>query len=284
MDKQEGYLLPIKSAKRCNAVHGWYWINEGFRYFFQAKYTWFLSLFLVLFAMTTLIYVLPFSQLFMVFIFPFFVAGYSMACFDMERGIKMDVRSVVKAFGSANKLNILRYGFWLILLMVIAQMLASIFLSAVGIPQEQVASELTALKENSSASWQSIFDSVVLSKFLFVTLLTLLPVAAINLFAPVVLAFSNFTAFEAIKLSLNASMKNISALLVYAVTYLVFIGLAVIALKGLNMIFLSMSAAQSVLASLINLFFLFAFVLLFSALTYCSAYVAFKDVFLGEEI
>ncbi|VAW38137.1 hypothetical protein MNBD_GAMMA01-266 [hydrothermal vent metagenome] len=272
----------IQAAKKLNVMHGWYWINEGFRYFMQAKYIWMLSLFLLAGNVILLLYILPFAQIILIFVFPFIAAGLSLACTHIEQGKKITLEHLIKGFSNPNRLNIFRYGFWLILLMIMAQLISSILVSMLGVSQEQIMSELQLLKNNNSASFQTIFDSPVLFKYFVITIAVMLPISLINLLSPIILAFSNFTAPQAIKLSINAGVKNIAAFILYMVIYLVIIGIAIVAFKMFNALLLILFSAGSIIASIINLTLLFTFWMAFLALTYCSAYVAFKDIFVGE--
>ena len=62
------------------------------------------------------------------------------------------------------------------------------------------------------------------------------------------------------------------------ITALIFI------LKGFNGILYAIFSNDSFVASWVDLIVTMIGVMFIAALSYCSAYVAFKDVFLGEEI
>ena len=53
----------IKSINKVKASQGWYWLNEGVRYFMQAKFVWLASLILVMTIMLFSVYLLPASQI-----------------------------------------------------------------------------------------------------------------------------------------------------------------------------------------------------------------------------
>ena len=198
---------------------GWYWINEGYRYFAPAKLAWISALILVVLLVLVSRFLIPVLQIGLIFIFPFIVAGLSVACAEIELGKKMSPNYLIKGFSSSNKLNIFRYGLLFLLMMIIAQLVSSILLTTMGISQEQLTTELTALQNNKNADYQTIFASSVMMTFLIVSVISLLPLLMINLFAPIVLVFSGLTAFQSIILSFRAGLKNLSALLVYLFTF-----------------------------------------------------------------
>jgi len=277
-------VLKIQPARKLGAGRGWYWINEGFRYFNQAKYTWMLSIFVFVFNAMFLVYIFPVFQILLILIFPFITVGFAMACHDIELGKPMSIAYLFKGFTHINKLNILRYGFMLIFLMIIAQIISSMFIGLFGISQDAIAIEIQYLSTQTDASFQSILDSPVLLKYFIVTIAVMLPITAINLIAPYLIAFSNLTVPQVIKHSFLAVIKNIFALLVYAFILVIIFSVAVLLLKGINALLTLLLNNNPVIVSYINIVMLMPLMMAFVSLSYCSAYVAFKDMFLGEEI
>lgn len=271
----------FSQIKSVSALHGWHWINESLRYFLYAKYTWLLLTLILAMNLMLMAYALP---ILLVFVAPFAAAGLSMACADIEKGQKISVEYLFKGFTVKNRLNLLRYGFWMILLMIMSQVVSTALLNIYGVSQEQILSEINNFRNNSHISFQSILDSPVLFKYFAVTFLVLLPITAINLFAPIILTFSQLSAFQAIRLSITAVGKNISAIIIYALVYLVILAIGIWLINLLSILLLNVFSSIPVVAGFLSLLLLMLFMLGFLTLAYCSAYVAFKDVFLGEKI
>ena len=275
--------LKIENINKVKPIHGWYWINEGVRYFIQAKYTWLAVLFLFGFFTMLAMYLMPISQIILIFIFPFITAGLSLACADMERGNHMTIDYLLKAFTRANRVNIFRYGFLLILMMIIAQLVASILLSIYGISQEQISSEFLIFRNTENASFESILQSPTLLAYFIVTVISMLPIIVINLLSPIILVFTNLTAFQAVKLSIVAGLKNLSTFIVYGVIYIGLIILLVVFFNIFNSILFSVFGDDSIIATIIYLAGFFTAILVLASISYSSAYVAFKDIFIGEK-
>lgn len=272
------------TVKKVHPMRGWQWINEGYRYFVPAKSAWILSLLIVVFVVLLARFLIPILQLSLIFINPFIVAGLSLACVAIEKGGKMTPEYLFKGFSSPNKMNIFRYGLLFLVMMIIAQLISSILLTAIGITQEQLTSEITALQNNKSADYQTIMDSPILFKFFIMSLISLLPLIMINLFAPIIIVFSDLTAFQSIKLSFFAGLKNIPALIIYMLIYIIILVLTFVILNFLASLLYMAFGEDSGIASAIYLMTFFGSVLAIISISYSSAYVAFKDIFVGDQI
>lgn len=274
----------INGARKVPAQKGWHWINEGVRYYAADKLTWMLSMFLVLFFTVFGVNFVPGAQLVLLFIFPFITSGIALACSDIEKGKKMKIQYLISAFSNANRMNIFRYGLLLLLLIIVAQMIASIILGLMGVNFDLINNELIAIKNNQQASLKLIYSSPVLMRFFVVTVISMLPIILINVLAPILLVFSNMTAWQAVKLSFVAGMKNLSAFALYAI---IFSGMLFIIILGMNFILqmlFSVFGPNSVFAVYLYLLLFVLIVVVLVSVSYSSAYVAFKDLFLGEEI
>ncbi len=281
-NKKGNDSIEIINIRKVAALRGWYWINEGYRYFAQAKYTWILTLMLVVVVILVSRFVLPILQIALVFVFPFIVAGLSLACADIEKGKKMSVEYLLKGFASPNRMNIFRYGLLFLLMMIIAQLISSIVLNSMGISQEMITNELSTLQKDQDQSFATILDSKVLSTFFIATILSMLPIIMVNLFAPIIIVFSQLSAWQAIKVSFVAGLKNLSAIIVYVLIYVVILFVVIQLFNLFADILYSIFGENSAIASTLYLVTFFGFILSLLAISYSSAYVAFKDIFLGE--
>ena len=277
-------MFDIKFPRTVSYSSGWRWINEGFRYFSPYKNIWILSLFLIVLVLIAVKFLVPVLQIIILFLLPFVTAGLSLACADIEQNKKMSLEYLLSGFNSPNRLNLFRYGLLLMLMIIVAQMVSTIILTMMGVSQEQLVSELQTLQENSNATFSSLLESEVMSKFLLVSALSLLPVIAINLFAPIILVFSNYSAFYAIKLSFLAVLRNLPAIIVYAVIYILLLVIMIFATDWLGNLLVSLLGNQSAIAIMIYSLLFYSLIFVLGAVSYSSAYVAFKDIFLGESL
>jgi hypothetical protein len=275
--------MNIITIKKVNAGHGWYWLNEGFRYLMQAKAAWMLSMLLVMSMSLLSIYILPVMQIVLLFVFPFVAAGLALACADIEKGQSISINHVFKAFASANKFNLFRYGLLLLIMIIFAQMLGTIGIQMLGISQDQLRSAFSAFVEGKEASLASILQSPIILKYVILTLLSMLPIIVINMWAPIILVFSRLTAFQAVKISLLAGIKNILPLMIYAIIYLLLIAVILLAYKAIVFVISSIIGANGFVSAGLYLFVFMPVLLLLVSLSYSSAYVAYKDIFLAED-
>lgn len=276
--------MNITGARKVPAQNGWHWINEGVRYIIGDKLIWMISMFFVLFFSVFLINFIPGAQLILLFISPFIAAGLSLACAEIEKGNKMTLQFLFVAYSHPNRINIFRYGLLLLLLIIMAQMLASIILGLMGVNIELISAELNAIKDNQEASIQMIFDSPILLRFFVVTVISMLPIIMINLLAPILLVFSSLSAWQSVKLSFVAGVKNIGAFALYAAIYAGLLFVVVVVLNLIMQLLFSVLGENSLFAVYLYLFVFILVVLAIVSVSYSSAYVAFKDLFLGEEI
>ncbi len=274
--------MEINQPKTVSALRGWQWINQGSRYFFAYKSQWFLTL-MLLFSFTFFLFALsPLFQLILVVVFPLITAGLAMACADIEKGMNMSFAYLVKAKDNLNRMNIFRYGLLVIVLIIFAQIFSSLLLSLLGVSNQEVMDAVTLLKKSDEITFTLILSSPVLFKFVTVNLLFLLPVMAVNQVAPVLLSFSTITALEALKLSVYAVYKNLSAFVLYALVFVVFIAFVVLFLKLVVAVLVVIFGENSKVALLVYMGLFMLSIISLTALSYCSSFVIFKDLFTGE--
>ena len=281
---QSDNQLNIKNINKVNTMSGWHWINEGYRYFSPNKYTWILSLSLVVMMVLISRYLLPILQIALVFIFPFIVAGLSIACSDIEKGKKISPQYLLEGFKSPNRMNLFRYGILFLIMMIIAQLISSIILNSLGVSQEQITNEIALLQQNKNASYETILASDVLFTFFITSVISIIPIIMINLFAPIVITFSSLSAFQAIKISTVAGLKNLPALVVYLLIYIVMLVIVVLIFNIFAKLLFFVFGDSSAIATTIYLIAFFGFILAILSVSYSSAYVAFKDIFIGDQI
>ncbi|MCF6287855.1 MAG: hypothetical protein L3J53_01285 [Proteobacteria bacterium] len=276
--------MTINHPRKVVASSGWQWINKGARYFMLCKLNWLAIIFIIGLITVFLMKISPILQLALIFVLPFVTAGLALACADIEQGKALSVAYLVKGFQSPNKFNIFRYGILLLLMMLISQILSSILLNIIGVSNEQLKQAMELLQSNEEGQVAVILSSPVLIKFFLLSILLILPVLVVNLFAPIILVFSSLTPIEAIKLSFMAGLKNIPAFIVYGLIYLAMIVLVVVTLQFFIVILVTIFGENSSIAVILYMFAFIACILTIASLSYCSAYVAFQDLFTGEDI
>ncbi len=276
------HQLSTSDINKVPASHGWSWINEGVRYVIQAKFVWITTLMVFVMSVMLLLTLLPILQVFFVFVVPFITGGLSLACADIERGKAMTVEHLFKGFVHPNRMNLFRYGFLLILMVFVTQLFTSVLLTAFGITQEQITAEMARLStDQQSVTIAQMFDSPILAKYTWASVLFALPILMVNMLAPVLLVFSQMSALKATKMAFVAGFRNLSAFLTYgmiAVVALVTIGWL---FNGLQQFLFASLGEQSVLASLLYVVPLIVITFLIMSVSYSSAFVAFKDLYLG---
>jgi hypothetical protein len=274
----------IKDSRQVSAKNGWFWINEGFRYLMQGKLMWMASL-SILASFFVISRSLPgLFQIIIMVLFPMIAGGFAIACYEIENGKKMSVEYLFSGMKCENKANLFRYGFVLFLLIILVQIISSIILTGMGITQEQIIEQIEMLKNSPEASFDGVLASPVLVKMMVVSIICLLPIILINLLAPIILVFSNYTAWQVVPIALKAGLKNIAAFIVYAILFVVLAILPIVLYNYILELIIGWIGDLNLLLSIVFLSIVFIYIMLVAALSYCSAYVAFKDIFLGEEI
>jgi magnesium-transporting ATPase (P-type) len=270
----------IKNINKVPASRGWFWLNEGVRYFMQARFVWLASLIIVMAVLMFSVYLLPAAQIMFVFIFPFVVAGLSLACADIEQGRLMNLDYLLKGFRSPNRLNILKYGFLLIVLLIIAQIVSSIIMTIYGVSQEQIADEIIKLSTNKDANLNTILESSTLVTFAIVTFISMIPIAVINLLSPILLVFTQYSALEAVKLSIVAGVKNFSAFIVYATIFILILVVVILLLNVFSSVLVMIFGQESFVATFVYFTVFITVMAMIMSISYSSSYVAFKDIYL----
>jgi uncharacterized membrane protein len=236
--------------RQVSAIHGWYWIVQGFQMFRKAPMVWMLICFIPFLIVITLSLLIPMAgPLIFMLIAPVFLAGIMVACRDQEQGRKIEVSHLFIGFKTRTAPLITVGGIFLVGLVVIY----SVFLSTGG-------SDLIAMLERGKRYDSSEIGGIssnILSSFLMVILLQI-PLLMAFIFSPVLIILHNFSPVNAMKKSFLACIRNIIPFFVYNII--------------LNLL------------SIIVLLVPYIGLVILSPVLFASIYVSYKEILLGEPV
>lgn len=276
-------LFNTVSPRSLPAKSGWTWINEGVRYVVQAKLNWMvmLSTFGFLFALVRL--APPLFQLLAFMLFPVFVSGIASACNDIERGRRFTPAHVFKGLSNPNIGSLFRYGLFLFLLLILSQVISTFIINSMGYTPEIINAELKTLMDSKTTGLSGIMSSEALKRYFIVMIICMLPIMAIQFLAPIILTFTRLNASQAIILSLQGTLKNLLPVIVYVLILGVLLFVPITLYNALiGFLFADLESINFVTSFVIMVVF-FMIISMILALTYSSAYVAFKDIYLQPQ-
>ncbi|MGH7644202.1 MAG: BPSS1780 family membrane protein [Gemmatimonadales bacterium] len=239
----EGVFLPDGQAVA--AIQGWNWIVEGWRLFTRQPGTWVLVA-LVFGIIVVVLAVIPvIGVLALMVLLPVFVAGFMLACRDLEAGGELGLGHLFAGFrtnaGRLAVVGLLSLAAYVVLgLIVVAAFWAPLF---------------GASGAFGAGGDKALFSAVRTMLLLGLTVLALsVPIYMALWFAPVLVALNDFGAGDALKASFRASLKNIVPFLLYGVIMFAF-SLLVGITYGLGWLVLGPVLAGSVYAGYRDIYY-----------------------------
>lgn len=236
--------------RQVSAIHGWYWIAQGFQMFRKAPMVWMLICFIPFLIVVTLSLLIPMvGPLIFMLIAPVFLAGIMVACRDQEQGRQIEVSHLFIGFKTRTAPLITVGAIFLVGLLIIY----SVFLSTGG-------SDLVAMLERGKRYDSSEIGGIssnILSSFLMVILLQI-PLLMAFIFSPALIILHNFSPVNAMKKSFLACIRNIIPFFVYNII--------------LNLL------------SIIVLLVPYIGLVILSPVLFASIYVSYKEILLGEPV
>ena len=236
--------------RQVSAIHGWYWIVEGFQMFRKAPLPWMLICFIPFLIVITLTLLIPMiGPIIFMLIAPVFFAGIMVACREQEQARQIEVAHLFIGFKASPGPLITLGGIFLVGLIVIY----SLFLSTGG-------GDLVAMLEEGKRYDSSEIGNIssgILSSFLMVILLQI-PLLMAFIFSPALIILHNFSPFNAMKKSFLACLRNIIPFFVYNLI--------------LNLL------------SIIVLVVPYIGLVILSPVLFASIYVSYKEILLGERV
>jgi len=236
--------------RQVSAIHGWYWIVQGFQMFRKAPMVWMLICFIPFLIVVSISLLMPMAgPVIFLLCAPIFLAGIMVACREQEQGRQIDVSHLFSGF-KTHLTPLITIG---VIFVVGLVTIYSLFLSTGG-------GDLIAMLEHGKrydSSEIGEISSGILSSFMMVILLQI-PLLMAIVFSPVLIVMHNFSPINAMKKSFLACIRNIIPFFVYNLI--------------LNML------------SVIVLLLPYIGLVILSPVIFASIYVSYKEILLGEPV
>lgn len=232
---------------------GWRWVVEGFALFRKSPVTW-LAVTLLLALLWILSFVIPvLGPLLFNLLSPVFFAGLMIGCRALEQNGRLEIAHLFAGFRQSAAPLVTVGGVYLVGTIIV---FGFVFLSADGAklaalakPGADMAAARAALRE--------LGPAFIIGALAYVPLLLLV------WYAPLLVVFDGLAPLAAMKLSLQACLKNTAAFAVY--------GLAGLALSAVVSVPATLGAAGAGLAM--------ALLIASIPALFCSIYVSYRDIF-----
>lgn len=254
--------------KRVSAGHGWLWVRRSVEMFARSPLTWTVLNLLLLFIGFTLALIPVLGGLLFALLTPVFAGGLMLGCRDVDAGMRLQPAHLFAGF-QHNAAALVSVGG----VYVVGQIVVMGLLMGIGGAELQtlVASALgeQAAPATSPTVSDRVMAAVLVAGALFV------PLAMAVWFAPVLAVLDGLRASQAIKLSLQGCLRNLPAIVVYALTMgALLLGLLFAVRTLLALVPRSLGFVREPVAMLVMTFWV--------SLTLISAYVGYRDIFASE--
>jgi hypothetical protein len=250
------------------AAHGWLWIKAAIAMFLQTPWRWMgilLVFALVLFALSMIPYL---GSLFSCLVSPVLTGGLMVAAQLQKQNDDFQIATLFQGF-SQNRNQLLLIGFFYILCFFLLGAAFMFLIFGVGFRGPMMGGYAAMVGQN--------LPVMLLGILVFLLLTT--PVIMAFWFAPCLVALEDLSAWDSLKLSLRATLKNWPAFLMYS---LVFFLLGVVA----SILFGVVAGGVGVFSSGNSMAMIFLLLLLIPiaglpamAVTTLSCYTGFRDIF-----
>lgn len=209
-------VVNVPSVSVVPMGNGLLWVKQGFRLFKTFPVMWAI-LTVIYFAIMIPLSSLPFlGPIIGSLIAPVFAAGMMIGCRTIEQNGELEINHLFAGF-KQNTAQLISLGGMYMLAILVVMMLVTSNLDQTMIQSIATSGEVTP--EQMAA----------FSTPLLVAMLLFMPVIMAYWFAPTLIALHDLTAWQAAKLSFNASLKNTMPFLMYGLVFtLLFMGLMLI--------------------------------------------------------
>jgi uncharacterized membrane protein len=188
-------------------MHGWHWIVAGFRMYRENPVMW-VILFVIYFVIMVVVSKLPIvGGVASTLLAPVFAAGMMLGCRAMEKEQDLEINHLFAGFKQNTAQLIAIGGIYIISLLIIAML--------VVLATDKASIELLANGRNLNPE-----QSSEMAMPLSVALLLMLPLLMAYWFAPVLVVLNKMQALDAMKLSLEACIKNILPFFLFSFVYM----------------------------------------------------------------
>lgn len=236
-------------SRVANIGRGFSWLTEAVSYFTASPLAWIAAI-VVLFIISIVVNIIPFGSLLMNVFYPVIVGGYMIGCAAHKNGYKFEFQHIFTGFSEPYFKRLVLVGVInLCATIVIVVLLIILIFTALG--------GMEFLHQLDLEQYDQIPGHLTeMLMLLLIAAALFLPLVMAMWFAPVIIISSEEDTLSALKLSLNACIKNILPFTVY----------------GLFLFVLSIIAAIP---------FMLGYLILLPILT-ASVYVSFLDCFEQE--
>jgi hypothetical protein len=247
-------MQPGVEMRNVAAGRGWRWIVEGFALFRKSPVTW-LAVTVLLALLWILSFIVPvLGPLLFNLLSPVFFAGLMIGCRALEQNGRLEISHLFAGFRQSAAPLVTVGGVYLVGTIVV---FGFIFLSADGAKLAALAAKPGADLGAARAALRDLGPAFAIGALAYVPLLMLV------WYAPLLVVFDGLAPFAAMKLSLQACLKNTAAFAVY--------GLAGLALSAVISLPAALGASGAGLA--------IALLVASIPVLFCSIYVSYRDIF-----
>lgn len=249
-------------------VRGWRWVARSIEIFGRAAMVWIGLNLVLLFIASALMMIPVVGGLLFALLTPVFAGGLTLGCRDREAGKPLVPMHLFAGF-QANAGALVTIGG----VYVVGQIAIFGLLTVIGGPELQSIMHAAVSQEPDNVP-ATVSDRALAAVIVAGALLV--PLAMSVWFAPVLAVLHRLPALQALRLSLQASLRNLPAMTVYALAMgALLAGLLFIAKTLIGLLPASLSAMGEPIAMIA--------MTLWVSLTLISAYTGYRDIFATEE-
>jgi hypothetical protein len=258
--------------RRVRAGHGWLWVRRSVEMFARSPLTWTVLNLLLLSIGSVLTWIPVIGGLLFALLTPVFAGGLMLGCRDVNAGMRLQPAHLFAGF-QRNAAALVSVGG----VYVVGQIVVMGLLMAIGGAELQalVASAMGEQPAPAPSPTPSptvgdrVMAAVLVAGALFV------PLAMAVWFAPVLAVLDGLRASQAIKLSLQGCLRNLAAVVVYALAMgALLLGLLFAVRTLLGFVPRSLGFVREPVAMLMMTFWV--------SLTLISAYIGYRDIFADD--
>ena len=240
----------LVEARQIEPARGWQWLVEGFHLFRRSPVIWIALFFIYLLIGMALSLIKIVGPLVLNLLAPVFVAGFMLGCRALDNDEELEINHLFAGFRQHTAQLVSVGGIYLTGIIVVVGIMFA------GTDNTVLHAMLSGQKLDQQQAVAALGNGFALTALLGAFLMV--PLIMAYWFAPVLVAFHGLSAFEAMKQSFNASLRNILPFFAYGLISMLLLMLAVIPFGlGLLVMIPTMTA---------------------------SLYVSYKDIFTDNKI
>jgi hypothetical protein len=206
----------MTEVRQVDAGRGWSWIVEGYQ-IFKINPPMLIVLLLIYIAIAMLLNYIPIGSLIFSLLAPVFVAGFMHGCRALENGEELEINHLFAGFKHNTSQLVTVGGIYLAGMIIIAGI---IFLGVV-LGGGSVAALTSGNPAAAGLGVSALFAALI-------GMLLVIPLVMAYWFAPVLIAFHDISAMDAMKLSFDACLRNWLPFLICSLILTVLLVLAII--------------------------------------------------------